>query len=60
MIAEIFTGENDWADVAFAVAVVLAVVAAVLARGTVVKASSYAIPLGFLAVAFIAFGLCLL
>ena len=56
MLADIVTGETDWADVMFLVALVLAVVAAFIAwpQRTLTNVC------GWLAVAAVAFGLLLL
>ena len=59
MLADIASGEVDTADVVFLIAVIVAVVAAALAATTAPQ-NRFAAPLGWLAVALVAFGFLLL
>ena len=60
LLADIFTGEVDAADVFFLIATILAVVAAGLAWSTRADALRHATPVGWLSVACLAFGFLLL
>lgn len=60
LLADVASGETDLADIAFLVAVVLAVVAGVAASGKAAVLAGWAIACGWFAVAALALGLLLL
>ena len=60
MIADIATGETDWADIAFLVAVIIAAAAALIMWRPGPTADRYGGPLVAVAVAAVALGLLLL